>query len=55
MNKRELLIQNVGIHAADRIMDLERQIEELYEFLKVVRVAHTTGFKLLNNPALGDK
>ncbi len=50
---REDLIEKIGVIATDAIMDLRRQVEELREYHGVVRIAHTTGFKLSRNVAEG--
>lgn len=49
---REALIEKVGIKATEKICELEAQIEEIQEYLGVVRLAQTRGFKLAKNPAL---
>jgi len=49
---REMLIEKVGREVASDICELQEQVDELHEFLGVVRVARTRGFKLRRNPAL---
>ncbi len=49
---REELIEKVGREATNAIIELQEQVDELHEFLGVVRVAHTVGWKLRRNPAL---
>ncbi len=47
-NNREILIESVGINAANIIEELQDEIEELHEYLNVIRLAHTKGFKLIH-------
>jgi len=49
-DKRERLIEHIGIEATTDIESLESQLAEVREFLKVVRVAHTRGFVLNHQP-----
>ncbi len=46
--EREKIIEKAGIEACDHISALEDMIDELHEFLNVIRIAHTKGFKLVH-------
>jgi hypothetical protein len=52
VSEREALIEKIGVNATDKICILESQIEEIHEYLRVVPIAQTRGFKLVKNPAL---
>lgn len=47
--EREELIEKIGTAATDKIADMEGQLEEIREYLKVVRIAQCRGWVLTPN------
>lgn len=47
---REEIIESAGIEVADYLESLESEVQELREYLHVVRIAQTRGFVLAQDP-----
>jgi hypothetical protein len=47
--EREKLVEAVGIHAANRIETLEDDIKAITEYLEVIKVYGTQGWKYVHN------
>lgn len=48
---REAIIEAAGLVTANKLFELESQILELRDWLKVVRTAQTAGYKLQPDPS----
>jgi hypothetical protein len=49
-SEREEIIEKSGVVVADKIASIEDQLDELFEFLKVIRICTTVGGKLVPDP-----
>ncbi len=52
-SERELMIEKIGINATDNISNLRDHIAALHEYLGVVQIFSTKGFKLVRSAAEG--
>jgi hypothetical protein len=52
-SEREVLIEKIGINATESIANLQDHIKALHEYLDVVQIYGTKGFKLLRNAESG--